>query len=48
MADPENRQSPISQETLPSGRDYPPAEQRQRPILDWKGYPLETLHALDV
>lgn len=48
MAEPENRQKLISQEPLPSNRDYSSIEEREKPATDWKGYSLETLHALDV
>ncbi len=48
MAEPENRQKLLSQETLPSNPDYSPAGERDKPTTDWKGYSPETLHALDV
>jgi len=48
MTESENRQKLMSQETLPPSRDCPPAEEREKPADDWRGYTPETLHALDV
>lgn len=48
MAEAENRQKLMNQETLPPNRDYSPAEEREKPAADWKSYTPETLHALDV
>jgi hypothetical protein len=47
MAESENRQKPISQETHPPSRDYSFADEREKLAADWRGYSPETLHALD-
>ena len=47
MPEPEIRQKPKSQESLPPSRDYLPVDEREKPDADWGAYTPETLHALD-
>ena len=47
MPEPESSQKPMHQEPLPSSRDYPPADERENLVADWKAYSPETLLALD-
>lgn len=47
MPEPESSQKPMQQESLPSSRDYSPADEREKLTVDWKAYTPETLLALD-
>ena len=47
MPELESSQKPMDQEPLPSGRDYRPADEREKLVAEWKAYSPETLLALD-
>lgn len=47
ILEPEIRQKPKTQESLPHGRDHPPADEREKSAAEWKAYSPETLLALD-
>jgi hypothetical protein len=47
MHEPESSQEAMHQEPLPSSRDNPPADEREKLAADWNAYTPETLLALD-